>query len=123
MIESFRPAERHVASTLFLVLITTLFGYSVGSALGQDLPVKVPDLPALSSEIRNEITFDQLHRITGSASDGLVIDLGDTSLQGKFYTGPYPFAAGEADYDYARYRKEGLLSNGKGTLPIADLLK
>ena len=91
----------------------------------QDLPVIVPDLPTRQAHITNQITFDQLRRINGvdPENKGLVIDLGDPSLQGTIFTGPYPFEAGEADYDYTRYRLSSPLVNGKGVLGISDLFK
>ena len=47
----------------------------------------------------------------------------DEELHGTILTGPYPFEAGEADYDYARYRLSSPLIRGKGMLSIADMLK
>jgi 3',5'-cyclic AMP phosphodiesterase CpdA len=90
-----------------------------------DLPVVVPDLPPKKGDIRNRITIDQLRNIKSSESpdQGLFIDLGDKAIHGKIYTGPYPFEAGEADYDYPRYRLQSSLTEGKGVLPVAELFR
>ncbi|MEW6110665.1 MAG: metallophosphoesterase family protein [Thermodesulfobacteriota bacterium] len=90
-----------------------------------DLPVVVPDLPPGKGDIRNRITIEQLRNIQSSESpdQGLAIDLGDAAIHGKIYTGPYPFAAGEADYDYPRYRLQGSLTGGKGVLPVAEFFR
>lgn len=91
----------------------------------QDLPVIIPDLPPREAHIRNHITFEQLHAIKGTdpENSGLVIDLGNPDLHGSIYTGPYPFEAGAADYDYVRYRLESPLVDGKGVLPLSDFFK
>jgi hypothetical protein len=39
------------------------------------------------------------------------------------YTGPYPFEAGDAVYDYSHYRKSSVLDLGTGTLSISDFFK
>ncbi|MBI5571795.1 MAG: metallophosphoesterase family protein [Desulfomonile tiedjei] len=90
----------------------------------QDLPIRVPDLPAGPAMPRNRVTFEQVHTIVGPDAEnrGLVIDLQDAKLQGTIYTGLYPFALGKADYDYSRFHRQSRLDAGRGTLPIAALL-
>ncbi len=90
-----------------------------------DLPVVVPKMPLRQANVRNPVTFDQIRRIAGTdpANSGLAIDLGDPSLQGRIFTGPYPFESGAADYDYVRYRLTSRLNNGKGVLLVSDLFK
>jgi len=101
------------------VLVATLCGPVIPAE--PDLPIVVPDLPQREGDIRNRITIGQLRNIRSleSPDKGLTIDLGDATLHGKIYTGPYPFAAGEADYDYPRYRLHGSLTKGKGVLPVS----
>jgi len=123
MTTSCGEGKARLLHSLFFILITTALGFSGGPASGEDLPVRVPNLPMLSAGIRSGLTFDQLRVTFEPASYGLSINLGDPGLQGKIYVGQYPFAAGEADYDYPRYRLSGRLSNGKATLPLGDLIK
>ncbi len=93
------------------------------SASETDLPVVVPNKPVREANVRNRVTFEQIRRIVGTneLDTGLAIDLGDPTLQGSIFTGPYPFEAGVADYDYARYRLKSRLTNGKGVLLISEL--
>jgi len=94
-------------------------------AQDRELPVRIPEMTERRSGVRNPISFDQMHHfVNGEAvKEGLTIDLGDSSLQGTIYTGPYPFEEGEADYDYARYRRRSTLTAGRGVLPIAVLFR
>lgn len=110
--------------SLVLVFLTTALAPGVSSA-AEDLPVVVPDLPPTQADVRNQVTFSQIHNIVGpdDAGKGLTIDLEDTTLFGTVYTGPYPFEAGDADYDYSRYRKSSALDLGTGTLSISDFFK
>jgi hypothetical protein len=91
----------------------------------EDLPVAVPDFPERAGFIRNLITFEKIQNIVGSDEEnkGLVIDLGDKTLQGKIYSGPYPYEAGDSDYDYMRFRASSSLSNGTGVVPISYFYK
>ena len=84
----------------------------------QPLPVLEPDYPERDGDIRNPFSFEQMRNFTGGTEKGLLIDLRDTSFQGTIYTGPYPFESGEADYDYARYRRYEPLEDGAGLLRI-----
>ena len=81
------------------------------------LPILEPVYPRRDGDIRNPITYKDLHNV-GAAGDenGLFIALGNPALHGKIYTGPYPFEAGEADYDYTRYRFMEDLVQGTGPL-------
>jgi phosphodiesterase/alkaline phosphatase D-like protein len=102
----------------FLVLI--LAGFA-GNAVANDLPVLDPtgSLPVRDGSIRNPAEVQDIigKIVDGTTAKGLDF-LGHSSLQGTIYTGPYPFEAGEADYDYARYRRYEPLTNGEGTLRI-----
>lgn len=103
-------------TVLFVVFLWTSIS---GNVLSQDLPVIVPEgSPDENFRIRNPYPFEVIHNIVGSDDEGLLLDTGDSSLQGKIYTGPYPFEAGESDYDYARYRYSRPLENGAGVLRI-----
>jgi hypothetical protein len=89
------------------------------SVSADELPVLVPDFPERQGPIRNPFTYKAMHTIAKSGDHrGLFIDLGNTNLQGMIHTGPYPFEAGEADYDHARYRNSNPLINGAGLLQI-----
>lgn len=94
----------------------------------ENLPVLIPELPrrpAAPRNIRNQITFEQMQNIVGpdEENNGLIIDLGDETLQGKIYSGPYPFEAGDSDYDYMRFRKSGKVTNGTAVIPISYFYK
>ena len=110
--------------TLGLFMMFTMV-FSTSAVAEGNLPVAVPDLPERAATIRNQITFEQMQNIVGPDEEnkGLIIDLGDETLQGKIYSGPYPFEAGDADYDYMRFRKSGTLSNGTGVIPISYFYK
>ncbi len=89
------------------------------SVAANDLPVLVPDFAERQGFIRNPFTFEAMHNIAKTGDHrGLYIDLENPNLQGMIHTGPYPFEAGETDYDYARYRKSNPLINGTGLLQI-----
>ncbi len=108
---------------LLLALLVIISGLQLElRADDPNLPVKIPNMTAISSNIRNPVTFEMIHNITGPASDksGFELDLKDTSLQGMIYSGPYPFESKEADYDYARYRLKSPLVDGKGTVLCQD---
>ncbi len=109
--------HRYAKATLLVFMAFICAGIS-GHALALNLPVLEPVYPPGIGDIRNPITFEQMHIFTGGTSKGLEIDLGDTMFQGTIYTGPYPFEAGEADYDYARYRRYESLVDGAGLLRI-----
>jgi len=106
-----------------------LFTLGLGLSWAQEnLPVKVPNLPERDADIRNKLTFEQIHNIVGPDQEGkgLIIDLQDPNLYGTVYTGPYPFDRGSfypSDYDYMRFRKASALSEGKGLLRISDYFR
>jgi hypothetical protein len=51
------------------------------------------------------ISYSDLHNIKATGDgNGLTIDLSNSELWGKVYTGPYPFEAGDSDFDYINYR-------------------
>jgi hypothetical protein len=104
---------------LILVMAFLLLFFLDQRSLAGDLPVLVPDLPHREGFIRNPITFEDLHNISQTGDHkGLYVDLRNPDLQGKIHTGPYPFEAGETDYDYARFRSSNPLKNGAGLLQI-----
>ncbi len=96
-----------------------------GNAMADGLPVKLPSGDTHDYGIRNPCPFYLIHNIVGPSEDakGLELNIGDTSLQGTIYTGPYPFEDGESDYDYARYRYSMPLIDGSGTLRIDKYLQ
>jgi hypothetical protein len=57
----------------------------------------------------------------GKLLDGTTVEAKD--LVGKVWLGPYPFEAAETGFRYVRYRKSAAIRGGKGTLPIASLLR
>ncbi len=102
--------------------LAILFSGAPGfGAADQPLPVKVPDLPPKEGGARNQLTLRQINNIIGPDAEGkgLVIDLLDSTLVGDVYTGPYPFEAGSADFDYTRYRRWDRIRGGRGVLRIA----
>ncbi|UCH22283.1 MAG: hypothetical protein JSU83_03305, partial [Deltaproteobacteria bacterium] len=104
---------------VILVMAFLLLFFLGQRTLADELPVLVPDLPEREGFIRNPITFDDLHNISQSGDrKRLYVDLRNPDLQGKIHTGPYPFEAGETDYDYARFRSSNPLKNGAGLLQI-----
>ncbi len=58
-----------------------------------------------------------------SAGRGLVIDLQDSSLSGKIYSGVFYFERGHSDYYYPRYREISSLRHGKGVIRIKDFIR
>jgi len=103
--------NRYVARFIGWAFLTIVLAALVIPSLAQgeevDLPVLQPEYPTKQGGIRNQVTFDQIHNIVGPSADGkgLAIDLEDSSLYGEIFTGPYPFEAGEADFECARYRR------------------
>ena len=91
-------------------------------AVKMDLPVKVPALPVVERFVRNRITWEALHVVSASSGpgEGLILDLGDPDLEGRIYSGPYPFEAGRTESDYARYRTVRPLSKGRGCIALAS---
>lgn len=71
--------------------------------------------PAINNEI--------LHNITTGDDHGLNIDLNNSELWGKIYTSPYPFEAGDSDYDYANFRVSTDITDGKGNISIYNFYK
>jgi len=109
-----------------VVALVVLMALAAPGRGEDDLPVLVPAGEPVDASIRNRLPVTELHRcITGATKDGkgLAFDLGDESLFGKVYAGPYPFEEGEADYDYARYRSSGKIAKGRGVIPVAGFLK
>ena len=124
-----KKKNRYVARIIGWAFLTLVLAALVIPSLARgeevDLPVLQPEYPTKQGGIRNQVTFDQIHNIVGPSNDGkgLAIDLEDSSLYGEIFTGPYPFEAGEADFDYARYRKHTSLAEGMGTLNIEYLFR
>ncbi|MFW6133659.1 MAG: hypothetical protein ACOC8F_07150, partial [Planctomycetota bacterium] len=111
--------RRFVAPTLVMCCILPAGCAPSGNG---ELPVRVPALPRRAAFVRNPVTFDQVTNITGGTKAGLQIDLGDWRYRGTVFSGPYPFEAGETDYDYARYRLDAPLKRGKGLIRIDKLM-
>ncbi|KPA19016.1 secreted protein containing Metallophosphoesterase domain protein [Candidatus Magnetomorum sp. HK-1] len=70
------------------------------------------------------ITYSDLHNINETGdTNGLTIDLNNSELWGKVHTGPYPFEAGDSDYDYPCYRAGSDISGGTANMPISTFYK
>jgi hypothetical protein len=111
---------------LWFVLFAVTFSFLwSGSALSADLPVIVPEFKkeAFYVRLKCPVPGEKLRNFTGGNKKGLVIDLGNPDLRGKIYTGPYPFEAGDSEYDYVRYGSMSDIKNGKGTLLIDGFFK
>jgi len=66
------------------------------------------------------ISYSDLHNINATGDDkGLSIDLSNTELWGTVHTGPYPFEAGDSDFDYINYRASESIVGGTANLPIS----
>ena len=110
----YRTLSKAQSITSFILLLVL----SVSAAAGE-LPVIVPEMPAVDRGIRNPITWDELHNIIAGDKNGLVLDLGDAYFHGRVSTGPYPFESEESDYDYPRYRTRSALTKGKANLNVS----
>ncbi|MBS3806202.1 MAG: metallophosphoesterase family protein [Bacteroidales bacterium] len=108
-------------SIRFASIILFFFLFQFSSSYGQDLPVKKPDLPRRSVGMTNEITLDQVYEALQKEGNekGLFLDFGNPALQGKIYSGPYPYEEHESDLHDRRYRLHSSLKEGRGLIPIA----
>jgi len=106
----------------YCVLPVLLFFFTGTPALSADLPIKIPDLPARKGMVRNPLTWEDLHRITGTdtSATGLVIDLQSSRFHGSIFSAPYPFEVHESDFDYPWYRAGERLRNGIGIIPVSE---
>ncbi len=99
-----------------LLLVANALAAATGVA---DLPVRVPQLPERSRPSAAPFTWEDLHRVrVGIEPLTLTLDLGRPDLNGRILSGPYPFEAGEADYDYPRYRTAAPLAQGTGQIEV-----
>jgi 3',5'-cyclic AMP phosphodiesterase CpdA len=95
----------------------------LGEAVSQELPIVQPSLPGIVVPPTIPVTFDAFRNVTASADGtGLHLDLGDPTLQGTFHFGIFPFAEGEADLAYTRFRNSGPVVNGQCDLPVSSYL-
>jgi len=70
------------------------------------------------------ISYSDLHNIKATGdSIGLTIDLSNSELWGKVHTGPYPFEAGDSDFDYINYGATANIAGGTAGLPISTFYK
>jgi hypothetical protein len=112
----------HPAAMAFLLLGAHTCLAEAPKEIG--LPVLIPDLPQRDGRVINPFTWDDLHRVTaGDDPTSLILNLGRSDLQGRILSGPYPFEAGEADYDYPRYRLKAPLRAGVGQIPVGKLFR
>lgn len=82
-----------------------------------------PDLPPVTVPPVVPVTQEAFRNVTASADgSGLHLDLGDPTLQGTFHFGIFPFAEGEADVAYTRFRNSGPVVDGKCDLPVSSYL-
>jgi len=89
------------------------------------LPVDVTGLEAGSGFYPPAtVSYADLHNINATGNEtGLTIDLNNSELWGKVHTGPFPFEAGDSDYDYVNYRATADIVGGTATLPISTFFK
>ena len=109
-------------STQFIFVAMALLGVLViGDMKAQELPVKKPDLVKVSVGVTNPVTLSQIYAALQEKGNerGLQFDFDNPDLQGRVYSGPYPFEAHGSDFHYRRYRFSSAFSGGKGTIPIA----
>ncbi len=118
---------------LFLRTLAVVFGAMIflaanayarqafpAQTLVNDLPVLSQGLGKPTNFIYTAMTLDQIGNIIGGNKDGLIIDLKNSNLNGKIYVSPYPFEAGDSNYDYVCFAdKNGDISNGRGVIPIS----
>ncbi len=116
--------RRFLASVVITLLPLAFQPCRGADTSGAGLPVLIPDLPQREGRVINPFTWEDLHRVSaGGDPMGLTLNLGQSGLHGRVLSGPYPFEAGEADYDYPRYRLQGPLHAGVGQVPIGRLFR
>jgi 3',5'-cyclic AMP phosphodiesterase CpdA len=113
-------------SSVLILTVALVIGIGAWVTQSEDLalPVNPPRATPGTGGIRNTISLRQIRNVIGPTEDGsgLVLDLEDESLFGTIYSGPYPFEAGESDYDYMRFRQKSSLRKGRGTIPCTDFI-
>ncbi len=116
--------RKSLISAAILPLLLGLQNCQAAETAGVGLPILIPDLPPREGRVVNPITWDDLHRVSaGDDAAGLSLNLGRADLNGKILSGPFPFEAGEADYDYPRYRLTAPLREGVGQIPVGRLFR
>lgn len=94
-----------------------------GAAFSQELPVLVPTAQAGATPTAIPMTFEAFHSATATEDGkGLRLDLGDSSLQGTFHFGIFPFAEGDADLAYTRFAGSGSVTGGTCDINVSGLL-
>ncbi len=133
--------RRRVVSAFVCAILVQATALTVGAADEANLPVIPPELPECVADelkktgdikainragIRNYPTFDEITAVVTNPDDrskGLLIDLKNPNISGVVYSGPYPFEAGESDYDHARYRAKSRIRKGKAVIDIKKFFK
>ena len=107
--------------------LAVTFGLSAGifgAATAQELPVIVPNLPAVNIPAVIPFTFAAFHNATATPppGTGLQLDVGDQTLQGTCYLGIFPFAEGDADLAYTQFASSVPVTNGTCNLDVSSFL-
>lgn len=121
--------SRSIRFVIFIIILLT-------GMTGAQPPNKAPDCildPALDGykpfpeKPPVGISRQQLYPVAITGPDkknrGLVIDLGDTSLFGRIYSGIFYFDYSHNDYLFPYYRESSRLKNGKGVIRIKDFVE
>jgi 3',5'-cyclic AMP phosphodiesterase CpdA len=116
--------------SLFAILFFLCLGNNVSSQESDTTPSCIINPLTKGLKLRPEhsgigLKFDQLSpkSVVSGDSNGLIIDLGDTTLLGEIYVGPYYFEKFNTDYYYSRFRHYSRLEKGKGLIPIKRFLE
>ena len=119
--------KRSFIYLIFLLSIGYLFAQEKSIA---PAPPCIIDPSTKGLQMRQEkpgfgLQFDQLSpkSIVSGDSNGLIIDLADTTLFGEIYSGPFYFERFNTEYYYSRFRHQTHLEKGQGLIPIKRFLE
>ncbi len=115
---------------LFLILFLSLMVVSLPAKdIDKDIPKSIINPATRGLRLRPEkprlgISRQQLYPtgITGpdKSGEGLILDLGDTTLFGEIYSGVFYFEYHNSDFIYSRFRERHRLENGRGIISIRE---
>ena len=119
--------KRSFIYLIFLLSIGYLFAQEKSIA---PAPPCIIDPSTKGLQMRQEkpgfgLQFDQLSpkSIVSGDSNGLIINLADTTLFGEIYSGPFYFERFNTEYYYSRFRHQTSLEKGRGLIPIGRFLE
>ena len=119
--------KRSFIYLIFLLSIGYLFAQEKSIA---PAPPCIIDPSTKGLQMRQEkpgfgLQFDQLSpkSIVSGDSNGLIINLADTTLFGEIYSGPFYFERFNTEYYYSRFRHQTHLEKGQGLIPIKRFLE